>query len=67
LPFRKGEYYARRREQAQRHRLKAIEALARGRRLASVQVTIGPNQINVARCESASEVNGEAPHLALLK
>ncbi len=49
MSLREATYYARRCEQTQRQLLKAIEALARVRRLLSpTQINIGQNQINVA-------------------
>ena len=48
--FREGEYLARRCEQTNRQLLKAIESLARVRRLLTpMQINIGQNQINVAQ------------------
>jgi len=50
MSFREGEYHARRCEQTNRQLLKAIESLARVRRLLTpMQVNIGQNQINVAQ------------------
>ena len=50
MSFREGEYFARRCEQTNRQLLKAIESLARVRRLLTpVQVNIGQNQINLAQ------------------
>ena len=50
MSFREGEYYSKRCEQTNRQLLKAIEALARVRRLLTpMQVNIGQNQINVAQ------------------
>ena len=49
VSFREGEYLARRCEQTNRQLLKAIESLARVRRLLTpMQINIGQNQINVA-------------------
>lgn len=50
MSFREGEYYSKRCEQTNRQLLKAIESLARVRRLLTpIQVNIGQNQINVAQ------------------
>ena len=50
MSFREGEYLARRCEQTNRQLLKAIESLARVRRLLTpMQVNIGQNQINLAQ------------------
>lgn len=50
MSFQEGEYFARRCEQTNRQLLKAIESLARVRRLLTpLQVNIGQNQINVAQ------------------
>jgi hypothetical protein len=50
MSFREGECYSKRCEQTNRQLLKAIESLARVRRLLTpVQVNIGQNQINVTR------------------
>jgi hypothetical protein len=50
MSFREGEYYSKRCEQTNRQLLKAIESLARVRRLLTpMQVNIGQNQINVAQ------------------
>ena len=50
MSFREGEYFARRCEQTTRQLLKAIESLARVRRLLTpLQVNIGQNQINVTK------------------
>lgn len=50
MSFKEGEYYARRCEQASRQLLRAVEALARVRRLLgpSLQINIAEKQINVA-------------------
>ena len=49
MSFREGEYYSKRCEQTNRQLLKAIESLARVRRLLTpMQINIGQNQINVA-------------------
>jgi hypothetical protein len=49
MSFREGEYLAKRCEQANRQLLKAIESLARVRRLLTpVHLNIGQNQINIA-------------------
>ena len=50
MSFREGEYYSKRCEQTNRQLLKAIESLARVRRLLTpMQINIGQNQINVAQ------------------
>ena len=50
MSFREGEYFARRCEQTNRQLLKAIESLARVRRLLTpMQINIGQNQINVSQ------------------
>jgi hypothetical protein len=50
MSFREGEYFARRCEQTNRQLLKAIESLARVRRLLTpVQLNIGQNQINLTQ------------------
>jgi hypothetical protein len=50
MSFREGEYYSKRCEQTNRQLLKAIESLARVRRLLTpMQVNIGQNQINMAQ------------------
>jgi hypothetical protein len=50
MSFREGEYLARRCELTNRQLLKAIESLARVRRLLTpMQVNIGQNQINLAK------------------
>ena len=50
MSFRDGDYLARRCEQTNRQLLKAIESLARVRRLLTpMQVNIGQNQINVTQ------------------
>lgn len=50
MSFREGEYYSKRCEQTNRQLLKAIESLARVRRLlAPVQLNFGVNQVNVAQ------------------
>ena len=50
MSFREGEYYSKRCEQTNRQLLKAIESLARVRRLLTpMQINIGQNQINVTR------------------
>jgi hypothetical protein len=49
MSFREGEYDSRRCEQTNRQLLKAIESLARVRRLLTpMQVNLGQNQINLA-------------------
>lgn len=49
MSFREGEYLARRCEQTHRQLLKAIESLARVRRLLTpMQLNVGMNQINLA-------------------
>ena len=49
MSFREGEYYSKRCEQTNRQLLKAIESLARVRRLLTpMQINIGQNQINLA-------------------
>jgi hypothetical protein len=49
MSFREGEYYSKRCEQTQRQLLKAIESLARVRRLLTpMQINIGQNQINLS-------------------
>src|SRR5215217_5126942 len=49
MSFREGEYYSKRCEQTNRQLLKAIESLARVRRLLTpMQINIGQNQINMA-------------------
>ena len=48
MSFREGEYYSKRSEQTNRQLLKAIESLARVRRLLTpMQINIRQNQINV--------------------
>lgn len=51
MTFKEGEYYARRCEQANRQLLRAVEALARVRKLLgpTIQVNIADKQINLAR------------------
>jgi hypothetical protein len=50
MSFREGEYYSRRCEQTNRQLLKAIESLARVRRLLTpMQINIGQNQINLSK------------------
>jgi hypothetical protein len=50
MSFREGEYYSKRCEQTQRQLLKAIESLARVRRLLTpMQINIGQNQINLSK------------------
>ena len=50
MSFREGEYYGKRCEQTNRQLLKAIESLARVRRLLTpMQINIGQNQINVTQ------------------
>jgi hypothetical protein len=50
MSFREGEYYSKRCEQTNRQLLKAIESLARVRRLLTpMQINIGQNQINVTQ------------------
>jgi hypothetical protein len=50
MSFQEGEYYSRRCEQTNRQLLKAIESLARVRRLLTpMQINIGQNQINVTQ------------------
>ena len=50
MSFREGEYYGKRCEQTNRQLLKAIESLARVRRLLTpMQINIGQNQINLAQ------------------
>src|SRR5215217_4686364 len=49
MSFREGEYYSKRCEQTNRQLLKAIESLARVRRLLTpMQINIGQNQINLS-------------------
>ena len=49
MSFREGEYYSKRCEQTNRQLLKAIESLARVRRLLTpMQINIEQNQINMA-------------------
>ena len=59
VSFREGEYLARRCEQTNRQLLKAIESLARVRRLLTpMQINIGQNQINVTQqARSGKAVN----------
>ena len=50
MSFREGEYYGKRCEQTNRQLIKAIESLARVRRLLTpMQINIGQNQINVTQ------------------
>ncbi len=50
MSFREGEYYSKRCEQTNRQLLKAIESLARVRRLFTpMQVNTGHNQINLSK------------------
>jgi hypothetical protein len=50
VSFREGEYYSKRCEQTNRQLLKAIESLARVRRLLTpMQINIGQNQINLSK------------------
>jgi hypothetical protein len=50
MSFREGEYYSKRCEQTQQQLLKAIESLARVRRLLTpMQINIGQNQINLSK------------------
>ena len=50
MSFREGEYYSKRCEQTQGQLLKAIESLARVRRLLTpMQVNIAQNQINLVK------------------
>jgi hypothetical protein len=50
MSFREVEYYSRRCEQTNRQLLKAIESLARVRRLLTpMQINIGQNQVNVTQ------------------
>jgi hypothetical protein len=50
MSFREGEYYSKRCEQTNRQLLKAIESLARVRRLLTpMQINIGQNQINLTQ------------------
>jgi hypothetical protein len=50
MSFREGEYFSRRCEQTNRQLLKAIESLARVRRLLTpMQINIGQNQINLTQ------------------
>ena len=50
MSFREGEYYSKRCEQTQGQLLKAIESLARVRRLLTpMQVNIAQNQINFVK------------------
>ena len=50
MSFREGEYYSKRCEQTNRQLLKAIESLARVRRLLTpMQINIGQNQINLVK------------------
>ena len=50
MSFRGGEYYGKRCEQTNRQLLKAIESLARVRRLLTpMQINIGQNQINLSK------------------
>ena len=50
MSFREGEYYSKRCDQTQRQLLKAIESLARVRRLLTpMQINIGQNQINLSK------------------